>query len=204
MYANGAKWPCPQRVLGSNHTNRWKIFKNLLFQNHLSQMLEFRNVALPNGPLPSLFNEGLRVQNGLTPGAPGFGAQKYIGKYEEKIFCLRTTWLSCLKFHIEDCIIELFWVCSNGGLRISKSSAALGFVFEFINSDEQFRTIMALLFLFMSPHQRWGGTYWFRCGSRWSRRPCQRRCDRILYPWYLLNQLIEFHKICLDISLGQA
>ena len=71
-------------------------------------MLEFRNVALPNGPLPSLFNEGLRVQNGLTPGAPGFEAQKYIGKYEEKIFCLRTTWLSCLKFHIEDCIIELF------------------------------------------------------------------------------------------------
>ena len=25
-----------------------------------------------------------------------------------------------------------------------------------------------------------------------------------LYPRYLLNQLMEFHQICLDISLGQA
>ena len=25
-----------------------------------------------------------------------------------------------------------------------------------------------------------------------------------LYPLYLLNQLMEFHQICLDISLGQA
>ena len=37
----------PQRVLGSNHTNRWKIFKNRLFQN-LPQMLEIRYVALPS------------------------------------------------------------------------------------------------------------------------------------------------------------
>ena len=43
----------PQRVLGSNHRNRRKIFKNLLFQNHLPQMLEIRYVALSSGPLAS-------------------------------------------------------------------------------------------------------------------------------------------------------
>ena len=46
----------PQRVLGLNHRNRWKIFlKNLLLQNHLPQMFEIRFVALPGGLLPSLF-----------------------------------------------------------------------------------------------------------------------------------------------------
>ena len=43
----------PQRVLGSNLRDRWKIFKNLL-QNHLPQMLEIRYVAFSSGPLPSL------------------------------------------------------------------------------------------------------------------------------------------------------
>ena len=37
----------PQRVVGLNHRNRWKIFKSLLLQNHLPQMLEIRFVALP-------------------------------------------------------------------------------------------------------------------------------------------------------------
>ena len=43
-----------QRVLDSNHRNRWKILKNL-FQNHLPPMLEIRYVALSSSPLPSLF-----------------------------------------------------------------------------------------------------------------------------------------------------
>ena len=37
----------PQRVLGLNDRNRWKIFKSLLLQNHLPQMFEFWFVALP-------------------------------------------------------------------------------------------------------------------------------------------------------------
>ena len=61
-----------QRVLGSNHRNRWKILENLLLQNHLAQLLEIRYVALSSGPLLSLFKSGLRVQHCLTPWAPGF------------------------------------------------------------------------------------------------------------------------------------
>ena len=60
--------------------------------------------------------------------------------------------------------------------------------------------------IFMCPYQRWGGTYWFHCRSYWCWQPCWRRRwrDRLLYPQYFLNQLMEFHHICLDISLGQA
>ena len=36
----------PQRVLGLNHRNRYKIFKSLL-KNHLPQMFEIWFVALP-------------------------------------------------------------------------------------------------------------------------------------------------------------
>ena len=39
----------PQRVLGLNHRNRYKIFKSLLLQNHLPQMFEIWFVALPGG-----------------------------------------------------------------------------------------------------------------------------------------------------------
>ena len=39
----------PQRVLGLNDRNRWKIFKSLLLQNHLPQMFEIWFVALPGG-----------------------------------------------------------------------------------------------------------------------------------------------------------
>ena len=42
------------------------------------------------------------------------------------------------------------------------------------------------------PTLRW---YWF-----WRRR----WRDRFLYQRYLLNQLMEFHQTCLDISLGHA
>ena len=55
----------PQRVLGSNHRNGWKILKNHLFKNHVPQMLEIRHVALPSGALPSLFkptSEGPNVR----------------------------------------------------------------------------------------------------------------------------------------------
>ena len=41
----------PQRVLGLNHRNRYKIFKSLLLQNHLPQMFEIWFVALPGGLL---------------------------------------------------------------------------------------------------------------------------------------------------------
>ena len=40
----------PQRVLGLNQRNRYKIFKSLL-QNHLPQMFEIWFVALPGGLL---------------------------------------------------------------------------------------------------------------------------------------------------------
>ena len=74
MVALGYKMAPLQRVLGSNHRNRWNICKNLLLQNHLPQMLEIRYVGLPSGPLPTLFNQGQRLQNGLTPEAPEFEA----------------------------------------------------------------------------------------------------------------------------------
>ena len=61
----------PQRVLGLNHRNRWKIFKNLL-QNHLPQMFEIRFVALPGVFYQVWSNQGLRVQSDHTPGAPEF------------------------------------------------------------------------------------------------------------------------------------
>ena len=41
----------PQRVLGLNHRNRYKIFKSLLLQNHMPQMFEIWFVALPGGLL---------------------------------------------------------------------------------------------------------------------------------------------------------
>ena len=83
MVALGSKMASPQRTLGSNHTNRWNIFKNLLFQNHLPPMLEIRYVDTRHC-LVVCSNEVPRVQNGLTPGAPVFEASKYIGKYKKK------------------------------------------------------------------------------------------------------------------------
>ena len=55
MVALGYKMAPPMRVLGSNHKNRLKIFKNFLLQDHFHQMLEIRFVALPSSPLPSVF-----------------------------------------------------------------------------------------------------------------------------------------------------
>ena len=43
-----------------------------ILQNCFAQELEIWYVALPGGPLPSLFNEGPRVQHGPAPGGPRF------------------------------------------------------------------------------------------------------------------------------------
>ena len=50
----------------------------------------------------------------------------------KKIFCFRTTWLWCVIFGFEHCIVELFLVCSDGDLRAQKSSDALSFWFELL------------------------------------------------------------------------
>ena len=50
----------------------------------------------------------------------------------------------------------------------------------------------------MSPTKGEGGHIGFSAG------PCRRWHDKFLYPRYLLNQLMEFHETCMDISLGQA
>ena len=73
MVTLGYKMAPLQRVLGSNHRNRWKIFKNLL-QDNSPRALEIRYVALPSGALPSLFKPMSEGPNGLMPGAPGFEA----------------------------------------------------------------------------------------------------------------------------------
>ena len=74
-------------------------------------MLEIWYVPLPNGPLLSFSNEGLRVQNGPAPGSPWFIALKYI----EKIF--KNLLLRCLEFGMKHCLDVFYQVCSNEGLR---------------------------------------------------------------------------------------
>ena len=65
----------PQRVLGLNHRNMWKILKNLPLQNHLPQMFEIRFVALPVcGLLPSLLKPRFKDPKWPYPRAPGFEA----------------------------------------------------------------------------------------------------------------------------------
>ena len=49
MVALGYKMAPPQKVIGLNHSNRWKIFKNLLLQNRLPQIIVIRFIALPGG-----------------------------------------------------------------------------------------------------------------------------------------------------------
>ena len=64
----------PQRVLGLNHRNGWKIFKKFVLQNHLPQMFEIRFVALPASLLPSLFKPRLEGPKWPYPRGPGFEA----------------------------------------------------------------------------------------------------------------------------------
>ena len=143
--ALGYKMALPQRVLGSNHRNRWKIFKNFLLQNHLPLMLEIRYVALSSGPLPSLFKS--RSEDPTWPYARGSWVwnieihsqmknnlqfQNYLAQMLEIWYRGLHSWalLSLLKW----------WP------QVPKSSAALGFGFEPLNSGERFRVIMALLY----------------------------------------------------------
>ena len=70
-----------QRVLGSNHRNTWKLFKNLFLQNHLPQMLETGYVALPISLLPSLFKPKSQNPIGFTPGVLG---SNHRNAYEKK------------------------------------------------------------------------------------------------------------------------
>lgn len=64
-------------------------------------------------------------------------------------------------------------------------------------------------YLFMSPSKCEGGHMVGELVSvRWCRRPCLRwhRCrgDKFRNPRDLLNLMMEFHQICLDVSLGEA
>ena len=84
MVALGYKMAPPQRVLGFNNKNRWKIFKNLLLQSHFPQMLEIRYVALPSGILPSLFkprSEGPKWPYARSSWVLSIGKH---GQYEKK------------------------------------------------------------------------------------------------------------------------
>ena len=58
-------------------------------------------------------------------------------------------------FGIEHYIVGLFSVCSNGGLGVPKSNAALGFGFELVNSDERIRAILFYVFLWFAPRTSW-------------------------------------------------
>ena len=135
----------PQTVLGSNHRNMWKILKNLLLQNHFPRMLEIWYVALPGDPSPSLFKA--RSLGKMAPCCWVLGSNhRNTLENMKKLFCFKTTWLRCMKFGIEHCVVELFKVCSDGDLKVPKGSAALGIGFEHFNSGEQFRAILALFF----------------------------------------------------------
>ena len=131
----------PQRVLGMNNRNRLKIFKNLLLQNHLPQMFEISLVALPKfvqtkfeGPkwhyprsfwiwsieIHRQYEKYLLFQNNLTQMLENW----YTGLYSWALLSLLKWWP-----------------------HVPKSSAAMGFGFELLNSGERFRAIMALLFI---------------------------------------------------------
>ena len=131
----------PQRVLGSNHRNRWKICKNLLLQNHLPQMLEIRYVALPSGPIPSLFKS--RSEGSKWPYARGSWFWSIeIHQYYEKNLLFQNHLAQMLEiwykgFHSRALLSLLKW-----WPKMPNSSAALGFEFELLNSGKRLRAIM--------------------------------------------------------------
>ena len=133
----------PQRVLGSNHRNRWKIFKNFLLQNHLPQMLEIRFVALSSGPLPSLFKS--RSNGPRWPYARGswvwnieiHSQMKNHLQFQNYLAQMLEIWYRGL--HSWALLSLLQWWPQG-----PKNSVALGFGFEPLNSGERFRAIMAL------------------------------------------------------------
>ena len=62
-------------------------------------------------------------------GVPGLNHRNNIGKYN-KIFFLRTTWLSCKKFGMKYCVVDFYHVSSNGNPRVQNSSAGMSYGFE--------------------------------------------------------------------------
>ena len=139
----------PQRVLGLNHRNRWKIFKNLLLQNHLPQMFEIRFVALPSGLLPSLFKPRFKGPKWPYPRGSWVWSIEIHRQYEKNLLFqnnlaqMLENWYRGL--HSWALLSLLKW-----WPHVPKSSTALGFGFELLNSGERFRAIMALLFLFLN------------------------------------------------------
>ena len=118
MVALGYKIAPPSRVKNSNNRNRWKYLKVFFFRTS--------DVALPSGPLPRLFKP--RSEGPKWPYARGslVWSIEIHRQYEKYLLSFR-----CLKFDIEDCIVELFWVCSVGGLRYQK--ALLHWVLFFVH-----------------------------------------------------------------------
>ena len=139
----------PQRVLGLNHRNRWKIFKNLLLQNYLPQMFEIRFVALPSGLLPSLFKPRFKGPKWPYPRGSWVWSIEIHRQYEKNLLFqnnlaqMLENWYRGL--HSWALLSLLKW-----WPHVPKSSTALGFGFELLNSGERFRAIMALLFLFLN------------------------------------------------------
>ena len=148
----GPKWPAPESPW--DNRKRWKIFQNLL-QNLLPQMLEIRYVAVPSGPLPSLLKPSLlkpRSEGPKWPYARGswVWSIEIHGQYEKNLpFKNHLAWMLKIWYrglHNRALLSLLKW-----WPQVPKSSAALGFGFEHLNSGERFRAILALLFNFPEP-----------------------------------------------------
>ena len=138
----GTKWPRPWESLV------WiieKLLKNLLLQNHLPQMLEIRYIALPSGLLPVLFksrSEGPKWPYARSSWVWSVEIHRQYEKnlqFQYHLAQMLEIWYSGL--HSWALLSLLKW-----WPQVTKSSAALGFGLELLNSGERFRAIMALLF----------------------------------------------------------
>ena len=123
MKVPGSKKALCHGVLCSNHRNTLKIFKTLLIQSQLAQMLETWHVAMPNGLFQVCSNRGPSLKDG--PGAR-FKQYKYIKNIEKSS---SSTCLRCLKFGMCHCLVVLYQVYSNKGLRNQISPATMGLGF---------------------------------------------------------------------------
>ena len=70
-------------------------------------------------------NEGPRVQDGLWPGVPSL-SHRNTYKNIYKSSSSELTWLRCLKFGMQHCLVVLYQVCSNEGPRFEDGPAAGG------------------------------------------------------------------------------
>ena len=131
----------PTRVLGFIE----KLLKNLLLQNHLPQMLEIRYIALPSGPLPILFKSRSEGQTWPYTRSSWVWSVEIHRQYEKNLQFqyhlakMLEIWYSGL--HSWALLSLLKW-----WPQVPKSSAALGFGLELLNSGERFRAIMTLLY----------------------------------------------------------